>query len=502
MLKSLLLLVFLIPLYVISADAAITSPVPVASFFDGTDYDALGGAHRVSTVIIDDAVYALVTGNWDAGVQIVNITTPSSPVPVASFFDGTDYDALQEAYDIATVLINGTTYALVTGNWDAGIQIVNITMPSTPTPVASFFGRVVGGSYQFLDSPHGITTINITGKTYALITDAFHDGVQIIDITTPSTPVDKGFFDDSASLALDSAENIATVVIDGTVYALVTGSRDDGVQIIDITTPGSPSHVASFFNGTSVGDKTYDALDGAYDIATVFIDNIPYALVTGVLADGVQIIDITTPSAPVPVASFFDGDSVGSKTYFKLDGARSVTTVSVDGDTYALVASTEDHGVQIIDITTPSAPVPVTSFRDGDSVGDKTYDALERAFDIATVVIDGTAYALVASNGANGVQIVSLNSSGAMSETTPPTFSVDGKTDDYTTILELGASYTRGTIRNIDDASGTDGGQTIGANEADTSRSGTYLVTYTVTDNASRARPPPPIRAPLLRLLT
>ena len=259
MLKSLLLLVFLIPLYVISADAAITSPVPVASFFDGTDYDALGGAHRVSTVIIDDAVYALVTGNNADGVQIVNITTPRSPVPVASFFDGTDYDALQEAYDIATVLINGTTYALVTGNWDAGVQIVNITTPSSPTPVASFFGRVVGGSYQFLDSPHGITTINITGKTYALITDAFHDGVQIIDITTPSTPVDKGFFDDSASLALDSAENIATVVIDCTAYALVTGSRDDGVQIIDITTPSAPVPVTSFRDGDSVGDKTYDA---------------------------------------------------------------------------------------------------------------------------------------------------------------------------------------------------------------------------------------------------
>ena len=116
-------------------------------------------------MIIDDAVYALVTGNNADGVQIVNITTPRSPVPVASFFDGTDYDALQEAYDIATVLINGTTYALVTGNWDAGVQIVNITTPSSPTPVASFFGRVVGGSYQFLDSPHGITTINITGKT-------------------------------------------------------------------------------------------------------------------------------------------------------------------------------------------------------------------------------------------------------------------------------------------------------------------------------------------------
>ena len=431
MMRPLLLLIFLIPLSVISADAAITSPEPVASVHDGDAYDALNDPQSVTTVVIDGTTYALVTGHRDNGVQIIDISTPSTPVPVASFFDGNSaggktYDTLNGAYDVTTVVIHGTTYALVTASWDEGVQIVNITTPSAPTPVASFF-KEIHNDYLNLATPHGITTVKIGDTTYALIAASFYDGVQIVNITTPSAPTpspsrDDAFLDDDPGNALDGAENIATVVIDGTTYALVTGKNDDGVQIISISQSGSMSPVAAFFNGTSAGGKTYDALDTPNDIATAVINDDTYALIASISSDGVQIVNITTPSAPEPVASFRDGDPVGDKTYFKLDGARSITTVSVDDDTYALVASNEDDGVQIVNITTPSEPTPVTSFRDGDSVGDKTYDALDNAQDITTVVIDGTLYALVASKSSDGVQIVSLNSSGAMSETTPPTF--------------------------------------------------------------------------------
>ena len=179
----------------------------------------------------------------------------------------------------------------------------------------------------------------------------------------------------------------------------------------------------------------------------------------------------------------------GTRPISSLIIRRGITTVSVGNTVYALIASTDDDGVQIVDITTPDAPVPVTSFRDGDSVGmmNNTYDALVRAFDITTAVIGNTVYALVTSNDkrGGGVQIVSLNSSGAMSETTPPTFSVDGETGDYTTDLELGGTYTPGMISDIDDASGTDGGRITGVGGVDTTMAGTYLVIYNVTDNAS-----------------
>ena len=490
MIKSLPLLVLLVPLYVMSADAAVDSPVPVASFFDGDVYDALGNAHSVSTVVIDGYTYALVTGNGDAGVQIVNITDPGSPTPAASFFDGDEvggrtYDALDGAFDVATITIDGYTYALVTGNYDAGVQIVNITDPGSPTPVASFFGARAGGDYLFIASPQGIATMTIDGAAYAIIAEAFHDNVRIVNITEPGSPEDVATIRNTPALALNNAGSIATVTIDGAAYALVTGYLDDGVSIINITDPGFPVPVTSFRDGDEVGDRTYDALDGARDVATVTIDGYTYAVIASDRDDGVQIVNITEPGSPVPAASFFDGDAVGDRTYFKLNGARSVAVVSVDGAAYALVTGSVDDGLQIVNITDPGSPVPVTSFRDGDEVGDRTYDALDGARDVATVTIDGYTYAVIASSKDSGVQIVGLNLPDAMSETTPPTFSVDGRTADYTTDLDLGDDYAPGTIGDIDDASWTDGGQIAGADTVDTGTFETYLVNYTVTDNAS-----------------
>ncbi|MYB47123.1 MAG: hypothetical protein F4X71_05250, partial [Cenarchaeum sp. SB0662_bin_33] len=49
-----------------------------------------------------------------------------------------------------------------------------------------------------------------------------------------------------------------------------------------------------------------------------------------------------------------------------LDEPRWITTITNElGSTYALVASYLDNAVQLIDVTDPAKPVPVASIRDG-----------------------------------------------------------------------------------------------------------------------------------------
>ena len=48
--------------------------------------------------------------------------------------------------------------------------------------------------------------------------------------------------------------------------------------------------------------------------------------------DGVQIMDITDPYNPTNASSITDGTQ-----YPELDGATSITTVTIGGSTYALV---------------------------------------------------------------------------------------------------------------------------------------------------------------------
>jgi len=59
--------------------------------------------------------------------------------------------------------------------------------------------------------------------------------------------------------------------------------------------------------------------------------------------DGVQLIDVSDPSAPVAVGSATDGVD----GFDELDGPRGVATFVIGASTYAIVASWTDDGVQL-----------------------------------------------------------------------------------------------------------------------------------------------------------
>ena len=385
-----------------------TSPTPASSVTDGTDYPELDGAWDVTTVTTDAGTYALVAAHLDDGVQIINITDPANPAPVASFDEldeanvGVEktYDKLDSPYGITTATIGSDTYALVTAIGDDGIQIVNVTNPAEPKPVAS-----LNMSSFTLTVPLGITTTTIGSDTYALVAVGDDDGVQIINITTPTNPQNVTFIKDGVGgfTELNGARGITTTVIGGNTYALVASTSDDGVQIIDITNPASPASAASIDGGS-----TYPELEGAWDITTAKIGSGTYALVASRDDNGVQIIDITDPTSPVPAASIAN-DSDG---FDRIDDPRGIATTKIGSKTYALVTSNDDHGVQIIDITTPTSPQAVTSFDEGDTVTaggvERTYSELRSAFGITTAKIGSGTYALVSAQSDDGIQVVDI----------------------------------------------------------------------------------------------
>ena len=113
------------------------SPVAVAAIADGTSYPNLAGGYAITTVQRGNLYYALVASQSNNGVQIINITDPASPTPVAAFNDGATYTELLGAYSITTTQIGDSHYALVTGFSDHGVQIINITDIANPAPAAA-----------------------------------------------------------------------------------------------------------------------------------------------------------------------------------------------------------------------------------------------------------------------------------------------------------------------------------------------------------------------------
>ena len=381
---------------------------PVAHVTDGAAYPELSGAYDIATHTIGNSHYALVAAFTDDGVQIIDITDPASPSPVAHVTDGADYPKLDGARGITTHTIGNSHYALVAAFTDDGVQIIDITDPASPSPVAHVSD---GTDYPKLDGASSITTHTIGEKHYALVASSIDDGVQIIDITDPASPSPVAHVTDGADYPeLNGATAITTHTIGNSHYALVAAYFDDGVQIIDITDPASPSPVAHVTDGAD-----YPELNAASGITTHTIGNSHYALVAAFTDYGVQIIDITDPASPSPVAHVTDGAD-----YPELARASGIATHTIGNSHYALVAASTDDGVQIIDITDPASPSPVADATDG-----ADYPELDGAAAITTHTIGEKHYALVASEDDSGVQIIELRTYSPTFSDTTLTFTVD-----------------------------------------------------------------------------
>ena len=376
-----------------------TSPTPVSAASDEKNgFTALDGARGITTAVIGDSTYALVAGSNDDSIQVVDITRPASPAAVSAVFDEENgFTALDGARGITTAVIGDSTYALVAGSNDDSIQVVDITRPASPAAVSAVSDEENG--FTALDGARGITTAVIGGSTYALAASYFDDGIQIIDITNPASPAAVSAVSDEENgfTALDGARGITTAVIGGSTYALAASYFDDGIQIIDITDPTSPAAVSAVFDG----ENDFTKLDGAYAVTTVAIGSSTYALVASFDDDGIQIIDITDPASPTAVSAVSDEEN----GFTELDGARGITTTVIGDSTYALVASFDDDGIQIIDITDPASPTAVSAVSDEEG----GFTALDGAYAVTTAAIGGDMYALVASFGDDGIQIIALS---------------------------------------------------------------------------------------------
>ena len=212
------------------------------------------------------------------------------------------------------------------------------------------------------------------------------------------------------------AKSITTTTIDSSTYALVVSNFDHGVQIINITNPYEPI-AASNITDDSGG---YTTLQGATSITTTTIDSSTYALVASSSDNGVQIIDITNPYQPTNVSAIIDGTG----NFTRLALAASITTITIDSSTYALVASEGDDGVQIINITNPYEPIAASSVKDGSG----GYTRLDGAVYVTTEIINSRIYALVAAKNDDSIQFIDITN--PYNPTKGPTASdgVDGYT--------------------------------------------------------------------------
>ena len=106
---------------------------PTTTVTDSADYPYLGDSYKVTTVKIDDTTYALVGSYADDGFTILDITTPESPTLVFNATENTRINAdLNGPTGISTIQIENSIYAVITSLAKSRMAILDITNPALP----------------------------------------------------------------------------------------------------------------------------------------------------------------------------------------------------------------------------------------------------------------------------------------------------------------------------------------------------------------------------------
>ena len=285
-------------------------------------------------------------------------TGPSilNPLVSAGHLAASDDTTLSSAHDVDIFETGGKTYAAVTfSGTDSGLQIIDITNPNELESV----GHLRDNRTLLLDEAQGVDIFAKEQRIYAAVASFEDDGLQIIEITNPASPVAAGQLRDTEvenGLLLEGASDVDTFAKEQSIYAVVASQYDNGLQIVDITDPANPAAVG---HAEDQGDRL---LDGVTEVEVFTTNQKTYAAVTSIDDDGLQIVDLEYPNEPVDRGHL--GDDDGS---LLLGNARGVSIFAIGDKTYAAVVSNGEGGLQIIDITSARNLVPAGQLADDDS---------------------------------------------------------------------------------------------------------------------------------------
>lgn len=200
----------------------------------------------------------------------------------------------------------------------ARLRLFDVSTPATPNLL---------GTYTF---PQNIYGVRVSESVAYAAVDFF--GLGILDVSDPSAP--------SLLASLETGGQALAVGITGSTAVLA--NRLTGLEIVDVSDPRAPISRGAYFTEGYATD-----VDVAGTIAYV-VDR----------PGGLSVIDLTKSGDP-------DAESTQSMT--ERPAAVGVTRLSdeIPGATLAGVMST-DSLLELFDVSDPSAPIALASYRDPD----------------------------------------------------------------------------------------------------------------------------------------
>ena len=364
---------------------------------DGKDgFERLQRANGIATIAAGGDTYAVVAAEGDNALQLIRISSSGILEPADTADNGTGGYLLASPDEVDTFAMGGEAFAIVAARGSDAVQLIRIDAAGT----FDLNSSATHGSGDFrLAGPTSVDAFEMAGGQYAIAASngAGGNGVQLIRIDPDGTLVANGSATNGGDFdRLYDMFDIEAFRIGEDAYAIAPSWGGNGVQLIRIHDNGTLVAADSATDGAG----GFGELAGSAGVAAFEMDGRAYALVAGQSDNGVQLIRIDPDGTLVANGSATDGED----GFERLKGVYEVDAFAVGDRTYAVTVSVAESSVQLIRVHPDGTLEAAGSATDGR----RGFSALNTPYEVRAFEMNGETFAVVASRWDHGVQLIRL----------------------------------------------------------------------------------------------
>ncbi len=262
-----------------------------------------------------DGPYAYIA-DYNSGLQIADISDPAHPVQVGTWLRP-DYRTARPPKEMSWRSVDVQDGIAYLAMGALGLRILDVRDPRVPREIGSYVAK------------EGLIWARVRGK-HAFVAGGL--SLRAVDISQPESPMEAG------SLTFASSRAPSQICLERN-RAYVSGGT---IFIVDVERPEAMRILGEY--------------DGGWRAASVFArDRRIYA---GFYDGSLRIIDAVDPAHPV---------LLGSVNPIEPQGSDRIRTIYVE-DNLAYVGYEKNNGLRVIDVSKPSAPLVVGGYDNDEPV--------------------------------------------------------------------------------------------------------------------------------------
>ena len=305
--------------------------------YDISDNDdlALSIASSMTTTQIEGKTYLFVSGRYDDGISVFDVSQDGTSNVVDTVFDNHNL-MLNGVQSLATTQIDSKTYLFAAGEYDDGISVFDVSRDGMLTNVYN----IADNNNLMLDGAQFLTTTQIDSKTYLFAAGKYDDGISVFDVSRDGILTNVYNVEDGGNLELNGASSVTTAKVGSKTYLFAAGKYDDGISVFDVSQDGILTNVYNVEDGGNL------ELDGARSVKVTQIGKKDYLFIAGEDDDGISIFDVSKDGSLTNISNISDADD----SNLNLNGVNSISTLQIGNNHYLFSGSIDDGGVSVFEM--------------------------------------------------------------------------------------------------------------------------------------------------------